>query len=59
MGLEVVPAPTDFSDPLPLEPGDFLPTAEAVGESATVAYEVFGMLWYQLVYYGPLSASPR
>ena len=59
MGLEVVPAPTDFSVPFPIEPGDFLPSARGVNESATVAYEVFGMLWYRLVYYGPLSASPR
>ena len=51
MGLEVVPAPTDFSEPFPLELGDFLPTAEAVEESATALYEVFGMLWYRLVYY--------
>ena len=50
MGLEVVPAPTDFSE-FPLEPADFLPTAEALDESATVIYEVVGMLWYRLVYY--------
>ena len=51
MGLEVVPAPTDFSEPFPLEPGDFLPTAEAMDESATAIYEAVGMLWYRLVYY--------
>jgi len=51
MGLEVVPAPTDFTPPLDPELGDFVPRAEYIKESSTALYEWFGMVWYWVAYY--------
>jgi uncharacterized SAM-binding protein YcdF (DUF218 family) len=51
LGFEVIPAPTELSPPLGPEPGDFLPRAKALGESAEALYEWFGLLWYHLAYF--------
>jgi uncharacterized SAM-binding protein YcdF (DUF218 family) len=51
-GLRVVPAPTGFVTPAPLEWTSLVPTARALQLSAWAAHEVAGMLWYRTVYLG-------
>jgi uncharacterized SAM-binding protein YcdF (DUF218 family) len=45
-GLEVVPAPTDFSGPLTIL--DFLPQAGGLATSDSALHEWIGIIWYRL-----------
>ena len=47
-GLEVIPAPTDFSIHAPLTLADFWPSAEGRKTSQPALHEIFGMAWYRL-----------
>jgi uncharacterized SAM-binding protein YcdF (DUF218 family) len=47
-GLEVIPAPTDFSTHPPLEWRDFLPSTEGRKQTASALHEIFGLAWYRL-----------
>ena len=47
-GLEVTPAPTDFSIHAPLKWGDFWPSAEGQKTSQSALHEIFGLAWYRL-----------
>lgn len=50
MGLEVVPAPTAFSEPVRYRIWDFIPRASAMLESNEAFYEWLGRVWYDLAY---------
>lgn len=47
-GLEVIPAPTDFSSHAPLKWGDFLPSIQGRKLTASALHEVFGLAWYRM-----------
>ena len=47
-GLEVIPAPTDFSTHPPLEWRDFLPGTEGLKLTQSALHEVFGLVWYRM-----------
>ena len=47
-GLEVIPAPTDFSKPVSLQWKDFWPSAEGRKTSQAALHEIVGLAWYRL-----------
>ena len=47
-GLEVIPAPTDFSRTVSLRWKDFWPSAEGRKTSQSALHEIFGLAWYRL-----------
>jgi uncharacterized SAM-binding protein YcdF (DUF218 family) len=47
-GLEVIPAPTDFSSAVTLRWTDFWPSAEGRKTSQSVLHEIVGLAWYLL-----------
>jgi len=47
-GLEVIPAPTDFSKTVSLRWKDFWPSAEGRKTSQSALHEIIGLAWYQL-----------
>ena len=47
-GLEVIPAPTDFSSTALLGFADFWPSAEGRKVSKSALHEIFGLAWYRL-----------
>lgn len=47
-GLQVIPAPTDFSSPTTLRWADFWPSAEGRKTSQSALHEIVGLAWYRL-----------
>jgi len=47
-GLEVIPAPTDFSKKVSLRWKDFWPSDEGRKKSQSALHEIFGLAWYRL-----------
>ena len=47
-GLEVIPAPTDFSSHAPLKWVDFLPSTQGRKLAKPALHEIFGLAWYRL-----------
>lgn len=47
-GLEVIPAPTDFSAHPPLEWRNFLPSAEGKKLTKSAFHEILGLVWYRV-----------
>ena len=47
-GLEVIPAPTDFSTHAPLKWGDFLPSTQGRKLTKSALHEIFGLAWYRV-----------
>ncbi|MBC7619229.1 MAG: YdcF family protein, partial [Candidatus Saccharibacteria bacterium] len=47
-GLEVIPAPTDFSSFAPLKWDDFLPSTEGRKLTKSALHEIFGLAWYRI-----------
>ncbi|MBL29465.1 MAG: hypothetical protein CMM50_18190 [Rhodospirillaceae bacterium] len=56
-GLDVVPAPTAFTTPAPLEPKYFVPTAAGWSESYYGVHEWIGRIWYDIEYAVKLSTG--
>ncbi|MFQ5783902.1 MAG: YdcF family protein [Alphaproteobacteria bacterium] len=50
VGLNAVPAPTNFASPIAPEFSDFIPSAEALRDCTTAFYEALGLVWYRLAY---------
>jgi uncharacterized SAM-binding protein YcdF (DUF218 family) len=47
-GLEVIPAPADFSSFAPLEWDNFLPSTEGKKLTKSALHEIFGLAWYRI-----------
>jgi uncharacterized SAM-binding protein YcdF (DUF218 family) len=56
-GLQVVPAATAYKPRLRPRPIDFMPTAQAMVDSAHFFHEILGMVWYRLKF-GVQQAAP-
>jgi uncharacterized SAM-binding protein YcdF (DUF218 family) len=50
VGFEVVPAPTGYTSREPYRLADFLPNAEALGQTRNALHEILGAAWYALRY---------
>ena len=47
-GLQVIPAPTGYSGPLPLRPIELVPSAGGLERSWLFIHEIAGLAWYRL-----------